>query len=97
MHFDVGWPDCPDYLRCEKYSPWLWSKEKGRIRHYKSIDDTEGRVLDLPETLTLTREEDNGEIRVRCEIVDKTPISESADDKVTVGSNSTPPVDPLKI
>ena len=97
LHFDVGWPDCPDYLRCEKYSPWLWSKEKGRIRHYKSIDDTEGRVLDLPETLTLTREEDNGEIRVRCEIVDKTPISESDDDKVTVGSNSTPPVDPLKI
>ena len=97
LHFDVGWPDCHDYLRCEKYSPWLWSKEKGRIRHYKSIDDTEGRVLDLPETLTLTREEDNGEIRVRCEIVDKTPISESDDDKVTVGSNSTPPVDPLKI
>ena len=97
LHFDVGWPDCPDYLRCEKYSPWLWSKEKGRTRHYKSIDDTEGRVLDLPETLTLTREEDNGEIRVRCEIVDKTPISESDDDKVTVGSNSTPPVDPLKI
>ena len=97
LHFDVGWPDCPDYLRCEKYSPWLWSKEKGRTRHYKSIDDTKGRVLDLPETLTLTREEDNGEIRVRCEIVDKTPISESDDDKVTVGSNSTPPVDPLKI
>ena len=97
LHFDVGWPDCPDYLRCENYSPWLWSKEKGRIRHYKSIDDTEGRVLEFPEILTLTREEDNGEIRVYCEIADKTPRPESDDDKVAIGSNSTPPVDPLKI
>ena len=97
LHFDVGWPDCPDYLGCEKYSLWLWSKEKGRIRHYKSIDDTEGTVLELPEILTLTREEDKGEIRVRCEIADETPSPESDDDRVAVGSNSTPPEDPLKI
>ena len=97
LHFDVGWSDCPDYLRCEKYSLWLWSKEKGRIRHYKSIDDTEGRVLELPEILTLIREDDKGEIRVRCEIADNASLPESDDDKITVGSNSTPPVDPLKI
>ena len=97
LHFDVGWPDCPDYLRCEKYSLWLWSKEKGRIRHYRSIDDTEGRVLELPEILTLIQEDDKGEIRVRCEIADNAPLPESDDDKITVGSNSTPPVDPLKI
>jgi hypothetical protein len=94
LHFDVGWPDCPDFLRCEKNSPWPWSKDKGRIRHYKSIDDAEGRVLVLPETLTLTRAEDNSQVRVHCEKADNTFIP-GRNDRVIGGSTS--PVDPLKV
>ena len=87
----------PIFYVVRNYSPWPWSKDKGRIRHYKSIDDAEGRVLVLPETLTLTRAEDNSQVRVHCEKADNTFIPGSDDDRVIGGSTSTLPVDPLKV
>ncbi len=90
LHFDVG---CPDFLRCEKHSPLPWSKEKGRIRHYKSIDDTEGKVINPPDTLTLTQDEDSIEIRVRYDTKDNRSDTKP-DDKSFQGS--TEHVNPLK-
>ena len=93
-HFDVGWSDCPDFLRCEPDSPLPWSKEKGRIRHYKSIDDTEGDIVDPPKILTLKRDENNIEVRVQYDIEDSTSDPKS-DDKSFKGSAED--VDPLKV
>ena len=91
LHFDVG---CPDFLRCEKNSLFPWSKNKGRIRHHKSIDDTEGAVVNLPKTLTLKRDEDNIEVRIQYDKEDNASDIKS-DDKSFKGS--TEHVDPLKV
>ena len=91
LHFDVGYPD---YLRCEKKSALPWSKGKGRIRHYKSIDDTEGKVVNPPETLTLKRDEDNIEVRIQYDKEDKTSDIKP-DDKPFQGSKDH--ADPLKV
>ena len=93
-HFDVGWSDCPDFLRCEPYSPLPWSKEKGRIRHYKSVDDTEGEVVDPPKILTLKRDKDNIKVRVQYDVEGSTSDPKS-DDKSFKGSAED--VDPLKV
>ncbi len=94
LQFDVGWPDCPDFLRCEPYSPFPWSKDKGRIRHHKSIDDTEGEVVNPPSTLTLKQDEDNIEIRIQYDIEDNTSNTKSDDQSF---KGSTEDVDPLKV
>ena len=94
LRFDIGWSDCPDFLRCEPYSPLPWSKEKGRIRHYKSIDDTEGVVINLPHTLTLKRDEDNIGIRIQYDVEDSTSDPKS-DENFFKGSAED--VDPLKV
>lgn len=91
LHFDVG---CPDYLRCEKKSALPWSKDKGRIRYYKSIDDTEGKVVNPPETLTLKRDENNIEVRIQYDKEDKTSDIKP-NDKPFQGSEDH--VDPLKV
>ena len=94
LQFDVGWPDCPDFLRCESYSPFPWSKDKGRIRHHKSIDDTKGEVVNPPGTLTLKRDEENIEIRIQYDIEDNTSNTKSDDQSF---KGSTEDVDPLKV
>ena len=94
LHFDVGWPDCPNFLRCERNSVFPWSKDKGRIRHHKSIDDTEGAVVNPPETLTLKRDEDNIKVCIQYDKEDNTSDTKS-DDKSFKGS--TEHVDPLKV
>lgn len=94
FHFDVGWSDCPDFLRCESYSLLPWSKKKGRIRHYKSINDTEGEIVDPPKTLTLKRDENNIKVRVQYDVEDSTSDPKS-DDKFFKGSAED--VDPLKV
>ena len=95
--FDVGWSDCPDFLRCEPNSSlsWLpWSKKKGGIRHYKSIDDTEGEIVDPPKTLILKRGENNIEVRVEPDVENSTSDPKS-DDKSFKGTVED--VDPLKV
>ena len=94
LHFDVGWPDCPNFLRCERNSVFPWSKDKGRIRHHKSIDDTKGAVVNPPETLTLKRDEDNIEVRIQYDKEDNA-LDTKSDDKSFKGS--TEHVDPLKV
>ena len=91
LHFDVG---CPDFLRCEENSVFPWSKDKGRIRHYKSIDNTEGAVVNPPGSLTLKRDEDNIKVRIQYDKEDNTSDTKS-DDKSFKGS--TEHIDPLKV
>lgn len=91
LHFDVG---CPDFLRCEKNSLLPWSKDKGRIRHHKSIDDTEGKVINPPEILTLKRDEDNIEVHIQYDKENRTSDIKP-DDKPFQGSKDH--VDPLKV
>ena len=94
LHFDVGWFDCPDFLRCEPSSPLPWSRDKGRIRHYKSIDDTEGKVVNPPEILTLKWDENNIEVRIQYDKEDNTSDTNSDDESF---KGSTEHVDPLKV
>ncbi|MDE0483510.1 MAG: hypothetical protein OXI67_13095 [Candidatus Poribacteria bacterium] len=94
MYFDVEWPDCPDFLRCEKKLPWPWSKNKGRIRHHKSIDDAEGEIVNVPGSLTLKRDEDNIEVYIQYDKEDNISDTKSNDESF---EGSTDRVDPLKV
>ena len=60
LRFDIG---TKAFLHCDKENLLLFADE----------DDEEGQTLDLPETLTLRRSEDDDEVHVRCEIPDDSP------------------------
>ncbi len=70
--FDVG---SEAFLYCDKKNIILFS----------DADDDEGQILDLPETITLSRDE-GGEVRVRCEIVDDTS-DESEEERPIINPN----------
>ena len=70
--FDVG---SEAFLYCNKKSIILFS----------DADDDEGQILDLLETITLSRDEDD-EVRVRCEIVNDIS-DESEEERPIIGTN----------
>ena len=76
LRFDVG---SAAFLYCDKKNLWLFA----------DADDEEGRILDLPETLTLRRSEDDDEVHVRCEIAEDSTDEPEEDDKPIIGSGSS--------
>lgn len=70
--FDVG---SEAFLYCDKKNIILFT----------DADDDEGQILDLPETITLSQDEDD-EVRVHCEIVDDTS-DESEEDRSVIDAN----------
>ena len=75
LRFDVG---SAAFLYCDKKNLWLFA----------DADDEEGRILDLPETLTLRRSEDDDEVHVRCEIADDSTDEPGEDDTPIIGAGS---------
>ena len=76
LRFDVG---SAAFLYCDKKNLWLFA----------DADDEEGRILDLPETLTLRRSEDDDEAHVLCEIADDSTDEPREDDTPIIGAGSS--------
>ena len=74
--FDVG---SNAYIHCVKKNLMLFA----------DADDEEGHILDLPEILTLNRDEDDDEVYVRCEIVDDTDNEPAEDSDPIIASNAS--------
>ena len=71
--FDVG---SEAFLYCDKKNIILFS----------DADDDEGQILDLPETITLSRGKDD-EVCIRCEIVDNTSDEPEEDEQPIIDDN----------
>ena len=77
LQFDVG---SEAFLYCDRKS----------LLFFADADEDEGHILDLPETLTLSRGEE-ASVHIRCDIVDDSSEepSEEDGDEVILGSNSS--------
>lgn len=75
LRFDVG---SEAFLHCDKKDLMLFA----------DAETDEGQVLDLPETLTLSRGEDDAEVHVRCEIADDSTDEPGEDEKPIIGTGS---------
>lgn len=82
LRFDVG---SAAFLYCDKKNLWLFA----------DADDEEGRILDLPEILTLRRSDDDDEAHVHCEIADNSTDEPGEDDTpiIATGSSEGNPLD----
>lgn len=76
LHFDVG---SEAFLYCAKKNLML----------FEDAEDDEGQILNLPETLTLSRSDEDNEIRVRCEIADDSTDEPGEDDPPIIGTDSS--------
>ena len=76
LRFDVG---SDAFLYCDKKKLMLFADD----------DDEEGRILVLPETLTLSRSEDDDKVHVRCEIADDATDEPEEDDGPIITSNTS--------
>lgn len=76
LRFDVG---SSAYIHCNKKNLIL----------FENPDDQEGHILDLPETLTLSRGEDEDDVRVHCEIAVDTGDEPEEDSDPIIGSESS--------
>lgn len=88
LKFDIGWSDCPDFLRCEKYSLLPWSKDKGRIRHYKSDEDPKGEIVNPTTTLKIKKDDETVEVLIQYVKEDITNTAKT-DHKVVEGPAET--------
>ncbi len=82
LRFDVG---SEAFLYCDKKNLMLFADA-----------DDEGQVLDLPETLTLSRDEDEDDVRVKGEITDEAYDEPEEDDEPIIASNTSDD-DPLDV
>ena len=83
LRFDIG---SEAFLYCEKKNLLL----------YADADADEGQVLDLPETFTLSRDEDDDVVSVRCKIADDASDESEEDDEPMTTSNASD-VNPLDV
>ena len=88
MTLEFG-PRGPNELRFDVGSDAFIHCRKKNLRLFEDADDEEARILDLPETLTLRRSEDDDEVHVRCEIADDSIDEPDDDDKPITGSSSS--------
>ena len=70
-------------------------RDKKDIILFSDADDGEGQILDLPETITLSRDEDD-EVRVRCEIVDDVSDEPEEDEQPIIDAHPSDD-DPLGV
>ena len=92
MTLEFG-PRGPNELRFDVGSEAFLYCDKKNLMLFADADDDEGQVLDLPETLTLSRSEEDDEVRVRCEILDDPPDEPEEDDDIDSGSSNVNPLD----
>ena len=86
-------PRGPNELRFEVGSDtFIHCSKKDLILFADEVDD-EGQILDLPETLTLSRSDEDNEIRIRCEIADDSTDEPGEDDPPITGSPEGNPLD----
>ena len=76
LRFDVG---SEAFLYCDKKNLMLFA----------DADDEEGQILDLPETLTLRRGEDEDDVHVECEITEEAYDEPEEDDGPIIISNTS--------
>ena len=88
MTLEFG-PRGSDELRYDIGSEAFLYCEKKNLLLYADADADEGQVLDLPETLTLSRDEDGDVVRVRCEIADDASDESEEDDEPIITSNAS--------
>ena len=93
MTLEFG-PRGPNELRFDVGSDTFIHCRKKNLRLFEDANDEEARILDLPETLTLRRSEDDDEVHVRCEILE-IPADEPEEDDDR--DSSSPNVNPLDI
>ena len=92
MTLEFG-PRGPNELRFDVGSEAFLYCDKKNLMLFADAADDEGRGLDLPETLTLSRSEEDDEVRVRCEILDDPPDEPEEDDDIDSGSSNVNPLD----
>ena len=92
MTLEFG-PRGPNELRFDVGSEAFLYCDKKNLVLFADADDDEGQVLDLPETLTLSRSEEDDEVRVRCEILDDPPDEPEEDDDIDSSSSNVNPLD----
>ena len=88
MTLEFG-PRGPNELRFDVGSDAFIHCRKKNLRLFEDADDEEARILDLPETLTLRRSEDDDEVHVRCEIADDSTDEPGEGDTPIIGSGSS--------
>ena len=86
----------PNELRFDVGSEAFLHCDKKKLVLFADADDDEGQVLDLPETLTLSRGEDEDDVRVECEITDDAYDEPEEDNEPIIASN-TSDANPLNI
>ena len=87
-------PRGPNELRFDVGSDASLHCDKKNLVLFPDVDDgDEGQILDLPETLTLSRSEEDDEARVRCEVLDDPPDEPEEDDDIDSGSSNVNPLD----
>lgn len=88
-------PEGPEELRFDVSSDaYIYCTKKNLIL-FENPDDEEEHILDLPETLTLSRGEDEDDIRIHCEIADD-GVQVQDDGNAIIESN-TSDVNPLDV
>ena len=95
MNIEFG-PRGPNELRFDVGSEAFLHCDKKKLVLFADADDDEGQVLDLPETLTLSRGEDEDDVRVECEITDDAYDEPEEDNEPIIASN-TSDANPLNI
>ena len=90
-------PEGTDELRYDVGSEAFLYCEKKKITYFAGPDANEGQILELPETLTLSRGEGNDEVRVRCKIVDDSPDEQPEEDDIPIFATDSNDKDPLDI
>ena len=81
-------PRGPNELRFDVGSDAFIHCDKKNLILFKDAEDDEGQILDLPETLTLRRGEEDNEVHVRCEIADDSTDEPGEDDTPIIGTGS---------
>ena len=81
-------PRGPNELRFDVGSEAFLYSDKKNLILFEDAEDDEGQVLDLPETLTLRRSEEDNEVHVRCEIADDSTDEPGEDDTPIIATGS---------
>ena len=82
-------PRGPDELRFDVGSDAFLYCDKKNLLLFADADDDEGQILDLPETLKLSRGDDDDMVRVDCEITDDASDEPEEDNEPIIASNAS--------
>ena len=88
MTLEFG-PRGPNELRFDVGSEAFLYCDKKNLVLFVDADDEEDRILDLPETLTLRRGEDEDDVHVECEITEEAYDEPEEDDGPIITSNTS--------